>query len=42
MVYSMKKYHTMQPPNSRFLGPGNFSEFEVHELIIHYFALNSL
>ena len=33
---------TVLPPNSRFLGPGIFREFEIRELIIHYFPSNSL
>ena len=32
---------TVLPPNSRFLGPGIFCEFEIHELIIHHFPPNS-
>ena len=32
---------TVLPPNSRFLGPGIFREFEIHELIIHHFPPNS-
>ena len=36
------KYSTVLPPNSLFLGPGIFREFEIHELIIHDFPPNSL
>ena len=32
-----KKGCTVLPPNSRFLGPGIFREFEIHEFKIHYF-----
>ena len=33
---------TVLPPNSRFLGPGFFREFEIHELKIHNFPPNAL
>ena len=32
----------MLPPNSRFLGPGIFREFEIREFKIHDFPPNSL
>ena len=31
----------MLPPNSRFLGPGIFREFEIREFKIHDFPPNS-
>ena len=33
---------TVLPPNSRFLGPGIFREFEIREFKIHDFPPNSL
>ena len=33
---------TVQPPNSRFLGPEIFREFEIREFKIHDFPPNSL
>ena len=33
---------TVLPPNSRFMGPGFFREFEIRELKIHNFPHNSL
>ena len=33
---------TVLPPNSRFLGPGIFGEFEIGELKIYDFPPNSL
>ena len=33
---------TVLPPNSRFLGPGFFCEFEIREFKIHNFPPNSL
>ena len=34
--------YTVLPPNSRFLGPGFFREFEIREFKIHNFPPNSL
>ena len=33
---------TVLPPNSRFLGPEIFREFEIRELIIHDYPPNSM
>ena len=34
-------FYTVLPPNSRFLGPGFFREFEIRELKILNFPPNS-
>ena len=42
IFFRIQEGTTVLPPNSRFLGPGIFREFEIRELIIYDFPPNSL